>query len=142
MVRAVLRASVIAAGLAGVAAVALAVAEKVRQAQAPAPAGRAGRPSAGSVPAETRAASPVTPAPKRPAATEMVEFYNMRTRSTVAVPQEQVRKRRMVRTTEAGRRQERYGAGAEVEVGGLRVRLFKFISKDQFDALDVPEEQQ
>ena len=70
-----------------------------------------------------------------------MDFYNMKTKSTVSVPEDQIRKRRMVRTTSGGKRQERYAAVAEVDVDGKPVRMFKFLNKEQFDSLTAPEEE-
>jgi hypothetical protein len=69
-----------------------------------------------------------------------LDFYSARTRSSVPVPTDKVRKRRVVRTGDNGSRKERYAAVAEIEVEGRELRLFKFISREQFDSLDVPEE--
>jgi hypothetical protein len=79
---------------------------------------------------------------KQPSSTRgsTMDFYNMKTKSTVSVPEDQIRKRRMVRTTSGGKRQERYAAVAEVDVDGKPVRMFKFLNKEQFDSLTAPEE--
>jgi hypothetical protein len=73
-------------------------------------------------------------------AASTVSFYSSRNKTQVDVPLAQVRKRRVVRTGEDGVRRERFAAAAEIEVEGHPVKLFKFISRDQFEALDVPEE--
>lgn len=120
---------------------------------------RAPRPAPAAAPeAQGAAATPATPveptAAPKPATTAKpkprakaepktgttLDFYNARSRSSVPVPTDKVRKRRVVRTGDNGSRQERYAAVAEIEVEGRELRLFKFISRDQFDTLDVPEE--
>jgi hypothetical protein len=68
-----------------------------------------------------------------------MNFYNLKTKQTVDVPESDIRKRRSVRTTSGGKKQERYAAVAEVTVDGQPVKLFKFIDKATFDNLQVPE---
>jgi hypothetical protein len=48
-------------------------------------------------------------------------------------------KRRSVRTTSGGVRQERYAAVAEVTVDGKPLKLFKFVDRATFDRLPGPE---
>jgi hypothetical protein len=69
-----------------------------------------------------------------------VDFYNLKTRQTVDVPESQVRKRRTSRQLSGGRTQERYAAVAQIEVEGKPLNLYKFLSRADFDALKVPEE--
>jgi hypothetical protein len=68
-----------------------------------------------------------------------MEFYNLKTKRSVDVPERDIKKRRSVRTTSGGKRQERYAAVADVEVDGKPLRMYKFINKETFDSLGVPE---
>jgi hypothetical protein len=68
-----------------------------------------------------------------------VEFFNLKTKRKVEIPDSELKKKRSVRTTSGGKRQERYAAIAEVHEGGKPLQLFKFINKETFDSLDVPE---
>jgi len=68
-----------------------------------------------------------------------VEFFNLKTKRKVEIPDSELKKRRSVRTTSGGKRQERYAAIAEVHEDGKRLQLFKFVNKETFDRLDVPE---
>jgi len=69
-----------------------------------------------------------------------VEFFNLKTKQKVQIPDSELKKRRSVRTTSGGKRQERYAVIAEVrENGGKPLQLFKFVNKETFDGLDVPE---
>lgn len=68
-----------------------------------------------------------------------MEFYNLKTKQTVEVPESKIKKRRSRRTTSSGKTQERYAAVAEVEVNKQPVKLFKFVNRETFDKLQVPE---
>jgi len=69
-----------------------------------------------------------------------MEFFNLKTKQKVEIPDNQLKKRRSVRTTSGGKRQERYAVIAEVHEGGAKpLQLFKFVNKETFDSLDVPE---
>jgi hypothetical protein len=68
-----------------------------------------------------------------------MEFYNLKTKKKVEIPDSEIKKRRNVRTTSGGIRQERYAVIAEVGVDGKPLRMFKFVNKATFDSLDVPE---
>ena len=69
-----------------------------------------------------------------------MEFFNLKTKQKVQIPDSELKKRRSVRTTSGGKRQERYAVIAEVrENGGKPLQLFKFVNKETFDGLDVPE---
>jgi hypothetical protein len=140
MIRTWLRAGVFAAAVTGAVAVALAVGQ-ARRSTAPAN-------GAVSTPAPTEPGPTSRPRPKAAAPPASIEsppptldFYSARTKATVAVPLDRVRKRRTVRVGDEGRRQERYAAIAEFEADGRQLRLFKFIGREQFDRLDVPEEE-
>lgn len=68
-----------------------------------------------------------------------MEFYNLKTKQKVEIPDTEIKKRRSVRTTSRGTRQERYAVVADVEVDGKPLRMFKFVNKATFDSLRVPE---
>jgi hypothetical protein len=69
-----------------------------------------------------------------------VDFYNVKTRQKVNVPEAQIRKRRTSRQLSGGRTQERYAAVAQVDVDGKPLNLYKFLSRADFEALQVPED--
>jgi hypothetical protein len=64
-----------------------------------------------------------------------LEFYNLKTKQKVEVPESQMKKRKSVRTTSKGTRQERYAVVADLD----GVRMFKFVNKATFDSLHIPE---
>jgi hypothetical protein len=68
-----------------------------------------------------------------------MQFYNLKTKSKVEIPDSDIKKRRSVRTTSRGTRQERYAVVADMDVDGKPVRMFKFVNKATFDSLNVPE---
>jgi hypothetical protein len=68
-----------------------------------------------------------------------VEFFNLKSKQKVEIPNSEIRKRRSVRTTSGGKVQERYAAVAEIDEGGKPMKLFKFVNKETYDRLDVPE---
>ncbi|MBO0682510.1 MAG: hypothetical protein J2P45_05075 [Candidatus Dormibacteraeota bacterium] len=68
-----------------------------------------------------------------------MEFYNLKTKERVEVPESQIKKRRSHRTTSSGAVQERYAAVATVKVGGSPITLYKFVNRKTFDKLKVPE---
>ena len=68
-----------------------------------------------------------------------MQFYNLKTKQTVEVPESEMKKRRSVRTTSRGTRQERYAGIADVNVDGKPIRMFKFVNKETYDSLPVPE---
>ncbi len=68
-----------------------------------------------------------------------MQFFNLKTRKLVDVPDREIRKRRSHRTTSRGTKQERYAVVAEVQVEGKPVQMFKFVKKETFDQLNVPE---
>lgn len=68
-----------------------------------------------------------------------MEFFNLKTKQKVDIPDSELKKRRSVRTTSGGKRQERYAVVAVVHDGGKPLQLFKFVNKETFDSLDVPE---
>jgi len=68
-----------------------------------------------------------------------LQFYNLKTKQKVEVPESEMKKRKSVRTTSKGTRQERYAVVADVNVDGKPVRMFKFVNKATFDSLHIPE---
>ncbi len=68
-----------------------------------------------------------------------MEFFNLKTKRKVEIPDGELKKRRSVRTTSGGKRQERYAVIAEVHEGGKPLQLFKFVNTETFDSLNVPE---
>jgi hypothetical protein len=64
-----------------------------------------------------------------------MQFYNVKTRSKVEVPDNQLKKTKYVRKTSKGD-QVRYAVRAQVN----GTNLTKFVGKDVFDSLQVPEE--
>lgn len=65
-----------------------------------------------------------------------MDFYSVKHRRTVSVPEGDVKKKRF---NKDGGPKERYGAVADVTVDGARVKLTKFISRETFNTLPVPE---
>lgn len=63
-----------------------------------------------------------------------MEFYNLKNRSRVDVPEKDVRKTKMVRKTKSGQ-QVRYALTANYQGS----KLFKFINEKTFNSLKVPE---
>ncbi len=68
-----------------------------------------------------------------------MQFYNLKTKAKVEIADSDIKKRRSVRTTSRGTRQERYAVVADMDVDGKPVRMFKFVNKATFDSLNVPE---
>lgn len=66
-----------------------------------------------------------------------IEFYNVKIREKVEVPESAVRKVRYERETKSGKTSVRHGLRAEYE----GTKMTKFVSKDDWDALDVPIEE-
>jgi len=65
-----------------------------------------------------------------------VEFYDVKARAKVSVPESQIRKVRYERTTKDGGTSTRYAFRAQHN----GTNLTKFCSKQDWDALNVPEE--
>lgn len=65
-----------------------------------------------------------------------IEFYDVKKREKVQVPESAVRKVRYERPTKSGGTSVRFGFKAEFEGS----RMTKFVSKDDWEALDAPEE--
>ena len=64
-----------------------------------------------------------------------IEFYDVRKKAKVQVPEENVKKKTYKRTTATGKEQTRYGLVAEFDGS----KLTKFCSEADWKALDVPE---
>ncbi len=69
-----------------------------------------------------------------------MEFYDVRHRQKVSVPDSQIRKTSYTRTTKNGSTQTRYAVRARATVQGHEVSLTKFITKAEYDRLNVAEE--
>lgn len=63
-----------------------------------------------------------------------MQFYNLKTRSYVEVPETNISKTKMIRKTKTGE-QTRYALTASHEGS----KLYKFVSKDTFDNTNVKE---
>lgn len=63
-----------------------------------------------------------------------MQFYNLKTRSHVDIPDKDVRKTRMKRQTKSGE-QVRYALTASYEGS----KLFKFVNEKTFGSTNVPE---
>ena len=64
-----------------------------------------------------------------------IEFYNVKTRSKVMVPESQIQKTKFERTGKNGAVQVRYAVKAEYQ----GTKLTKFVSKDAWDKITAPE---
>ena len=65
-----------------------------------------------------------------------IQFYDVKLRQKVSIPESSVRKTKFERTTKDGSTQTRYALRAVNE----GTKLTKFCSKADWEALDVPEE--
>ncbi len=65
-----------------------------------------------------------------------IEFYNVKIREKVEVPESAVKKVKYERETKSGKTSVRYGLRAEYE--GTKVT--KFVSQSDWEALDAPIE--
>ncbi|MBM3667127.1 MAG: hypothetical protein FJW90_06535 [Actinobacteria bacterium] len=63
-----------------------------------------------------------------------IEFYNVKIREKVEVPESAVRKVRYERETKSGKKSVRYGLRAEHE----GTKMTKFVSESDWNALDAP----
>ncbi len=63
-----------------------------------------------------------------------IQFYDVRRREKVDVPEANIKKTSYERTTKAGKLQVRYALTAQMEGS----KLTKFVSKDTWDSLNVP----
>ncbi len=64
-----------------------------------------------------------------------IEFYSVKHRKKIGVPEEHVKRTTFTRTTKAGKTQVRYALVAEYEGS----KLTKFVSKPDWDSLDLPQ---
>lgn len=65
-----------------------------------------------------------------------MQFYNVKTRSKVEVSENELSKKKFVRTTKSGGTQTRYAARANVNGANLT----RFITEADYNRLDVPVE--
>ena len=65
-----------------------------------------------------------------------IQFYDVKSRQKVSVPESQIRKTKFERTTKDGTTQTRYALRAVHE----GTKLTKFCSRADWEALNVPEE--
>lgn len=65
-----------------------------------------------------------------------IQFYDVKTREKVGVPESEVRKTRFVKDTKDGGTRTTYALRTTVDGR----RLSKFCSKEDWESLDVPEE--
>jgi hypothetical protein len=65
-----------------------------------------------------------------------IEFYDVKKREKVDVPESEVRKVKYERTTKAGKPSVRHAFRAEYDGS----KMTKFVSKDDWEALDAPVE--
>ncbi len=65
-----------------------------------------------------------------------MQFYSVQLRRAVEVPDGMVERRTLERPTKTGGVQVRYLLSATAEVDGRTVRLAKFVSKAEFEALE------
>ena len=63
-----------------------------------------------------------------------MQFYNLKTRSHVEIPEDKVKKQKMVRKTKSGE-QTRYALTAELD----GTKLFKFVSEATYKASSAAE---
>jgi hypothetical protein len=65
-----------------------------------------------------------------------IQFYDVKLRQKVSIPESAIRKTKFERTTKDGGTQTRYALRAVNE----GTKLTKFCSRDDWEALNVPEE--
>jgi hypothetical protein len=68
-----------------------------------------------------------------------MEFYSVKHRKKVEVPDNKIQKKMFNSGGEGQSSRTRYAAVAETEVEGSKVKLTKFINKETYDSLKVPE---
>ncbi len=64
-----------------------------------------------------------------------IEFYSVKHRKKIPVPETNVKKTTYTRTTKAGKTQIRYAVTAEYDGS----KLTKFVSQADWEAFDLPE---
>lgn len=67
---------------------------------------------------------------------DTIEFYDVKKRAKVSVSTSQVKRKKYEKQTKSGDTQVRYAVRAHVD----GTNLTKFVSKDMYDSLNVPEE--
>ncbi|GIV02796.1 MAG: hypothetical protein D6724_06915 [Armatimonadetes bacterium] len=65
-----------------------------------------------------------------------MEFYNVKTKSKVNVPESNITKKKMVRKTKNGTTQTRYALIAQVD----GMKLWKFVNQETYEKTNVKEE--
>ncbi len=65
-----------------------------------------------------------------------IEFYNVKLREKVTVPESEVRKVKYERQTKSGGTSVRYGLRSQYQ----GTKMTKFVSQSDWEALDAPEE--
>lgn len=65
-----------------------------------------------------------------------MEFYNVKTKSKVDVPESNITKKKMVRKTKNGTTQTRYALIAKVD----GMKLWKFVNQATYEKTNVKEE--
>lgn len=67
----------------------------------------------------------------------MVKFYDVKNREKVDVPETDIKKKVYTRTTKTGKVIKRYALRGTLPDGR---KVTKFVSKEDYDAMDVPVE--
>jgi uncharacterized UBP type Zn finger protein len=68
-----------------------------------------------------------------------MEFYSVKHREKVDVPDKDIKKRKFNSGKDGDSTRTRYAAVAEITHKGDKIKLTKFINKETFDKLSVPE---
>lgn len=68
-----------------------------------------------------------------------MEFYSVQLRKKVEVPDKDLTKVMYKRTTSGGKEQVRYAVKADYKDNGKNIALTKFVNKETYDSLKVPE---
>lgn len=66
---------------------------------------------------------------------QQVEFYNVKTKSKVDVPESNITKKKMVRKTKSGATQTRYALIGQHD----GMTLYKFVNQETYDKMNVKE---
>ena len=64
-----------------------------------------------------------------------IEFYNVKLKKKVEVPEDQIQKKKFDITTKTGKKMVRFGIVTEQD----GTKLTKFVSQSDWEGLDVPE---
>lgn len=65
-----------------------------------------------------------------------IEFYDVKQRKKVSVPEDKIIKVRYTRVTKTGKTQTRYGLRGTAD----GTKLTKFVSQEEWERIDAPEE--